>query len=74
MKSQIKLINFELNDWSNNLENFNNLQENIFDNGETEVLVNAKTFVDINKNIEDKKINLKYLEQDIKNKLLEKKK
>ena len=74
MKSQIKLINFKLNDWFNNLENFNNLQENIFDNGETEVLVNAKTFVDINKNIEDNKINLKYLEQDIKNKLLEKKK
>ena len=72
--SQTKLFNLKLYDLSNNLENFNNLQEVIFDNGETKVLVNAKTFVDINKNIEDIKINLKYLEQDIKNKLLEKKK
>ena len=74
LESQTKLFNLKLYDLSNNLENFNNLQEVIFDNGETKVLVNAKTFVDINKNIEDIKINLKYLEQDIKNKLLEKKK
>ena len=73
LESQTKLFNLKLYDLSNNLENFNNLQEVIFDNGETKVLVNAKTFVDINKNIEDIKINLKYLEQDIKNKLLEKK-
>ena len=74
LESQTKLFNLKLYDLSNNLENFNNLQEVIFDNRETKVLVNAKTFVDINKNIEDIKINLKYLEQDIKNKLLEKKK
>ena len=74
LESQTKLFNLKLYDLSNKLENFNNLQEVIFDNGETKVLVNAKTFVDINKNIEDIKINLKYLEQDIKNKLLEKKK
>ena len=74
LESQTKLFNLKLYDLSNNLENFNNLQEVTFDNGETKVLVNAKTFVDINKNIEDIKINLKYLEQDIKNKLLEKKK
>ena len=74
LESQTKLFNLKLYDLSNNLENFNNLQEVIFDNAETKVLVNAKTFVDINKNIEDIKINLKYLEQDIKNKLLEKKK
>ena len=74
LESQTKLFNLKLYDLSNNLENFNNLQEVIFDNGETKVLVNAKMFVDINKNIEDIKINLKYLEQDIKNKLLEKKK
>ena len=79
LESQTKLINLKLNDLSNNLENFDmqstfgNLQEIIFDNGETEIVVNAKLFLDINKSIEDIKINLKYLEQDIKNKFLEKK-
>ena len=53
---------------------FGNLQEIIFDNGETQIVVNAKLFLDINKSIDVIKINLKYLEQDIKNKLLEKKK
>ena len=78
LESQTKLINLKLNDLSNNLENFDmqstfgNLQEIIFDTGETQIVVNAKLFLDINKSIED--INLKYLEQDIKNKLLEKKK
>ena len=51
-----------------------NLQEIIIDNGETQIVVNAKLFLDINKSIEDIKINIKYLEQDIKNKFLEKKK
>ena len=80
LKSQTKLINLKLNDLSNTLENFDmqstfgNLQEIIFDNGETQIVVNAKLFLDINKSIEDIKINLKYLEQDIKNKFLEKKK
>ena len=80
LESQTKLINLKLNDLSNNLENFDmqstfgNLQKIIFDNGETKVVVNAKLFLEINKNIEDLKINLKYLEQDVKNKFLEKKK
>ena len=43
-------------------------------NDETQIVVNAKLFLDINKSIEDIKININYLEQDIKNKLLEKKK
>ena len=48
--------------------------------GETKVVVNAKLFLDINKDTAklasqiEIKINLKYLEQDIKNKLLEKEK
>ena len=80
LESQTKLINLKLNDLSNNLENFDmqstfgNLQEIEFDNGETQIIVNAKFFLDINKSIEVIKINLKYLEQDLKNKLLEKKK
>ena len=80
LESQTKLINLKLNDLSNTLENFDmqntfgNLQEIIFDNGETQIVVIAKLFLDINKSIEDIKINLKYLEQDIKNKFLEKKK
>ena len=80
LESQTKLINLKHNDLSNNLENFDiqstfgNLQELIFDNGETQIVVNAKLFLDINKSIEDIKINLKYLEQDVKNKFLEKKK
>ena len=80
LESQTKLINLKLNDLSNTLENFDmqntfgDLQEIIFDNGETQIVVNAKLFLDINKSIEDIKVNLKYLEQDIKNKFLEKKK
>ena len=57
-----------INGMSGKLENFENLQsvqEINFDDGETKVVVNAKLFLDINKNIEDLKINLKYLEQDI---------
>ena len=76
-------------DMSDKLENFKNLQntegtegalralrvqELNFDDGETKVVVNAKLFLDINKKLEDLKINLKYLEQDIKNKVFEKKK
>ena len=80
LESQTKLINLKLNDLSNTLENFDmqstfgNLQEIIFDNGETQIVFNAKFFLDINKSKEDIKLKLKYLEQDIKNKLLEKKK
>ena len=55
-------------------DNLQNVQEINFDDGETKVVVNAEFFLDINKNIEDLKINLKYLEQDVKNKFLEKKK
>ena len=80
LESQTKLINLKLNDLSNTLEKFDmqstfgNLQEIIFDNGETQIVVNAKLFLDINKSIEDIKIYLEYLEQDVKNKFLEKKK
>ena len=66
-----------INGMSGKLENFENLQsvqEINFNDGETKVVVNAMLFLDINRNIEDLKINLKYLEQDIKKKLLEKKK
>ena len=71
LESQTKLFNLKLNDITDNLQK---VQEIIFDNGETKVVVNAKLSLDIDKNIEDLKFNLKYLEQDIKNKLLEKKK
>ena len=91
LESQTKLINIKLNDMqstingmTDNLQNTERalrVQEINFDDGETKVVVNAKLFLDINKDtaklatqIEDLKINLKYLEQDIKNKLLEKKK
>ena len=76
-ESQTKLSNIKLINISDKLENFENLQsvqEIKFDDGETKVVVNAKLFLDINKNIEDLKINLKYLEQDVKNQFLEKKK
>ena len=77
LESQTKLFNIKLINVSDKIENFENLQsvqEINFDDGETKVVVNTKLFLDINKNIEDLKINLKYLEQDVKNKLLEKKK
>ena len=80
-ESQTKLINIKLNDlqstFGDKLKKFNNLQnieEIQFINDETQIVVNAKLFLDINKCIEDIKINLKYLEQDVKNKFLEKKK
>ena len=71
-ETQTKLIKLKLNDLSE--KNFKNGQQLTFDNGETKVLVNAKMFVDINKSIADMKINLKYLEQDVRNEFLEKKK
>ena len=84
LESQTKLINIKLNDMqstingmTDNLQNTEGalrVQEINFDDGETKVVVNAKLFLDINKNIEDLQINLKYLEQDVKNKFLEKKK
>ena len=84
LESQTKLINIKLNDMqstingmTDNLQNIEGalrVQEINFDDDETKVVVNAKLFLDINKNIEDLKINLKYLEQDVKNKFLEKKK
>ena len=83
-ESQTKLFNIKFIKISDKLENFENLQsvqEINFDDSETKVVVNAKLFLDINKDtaklakqIEDLKINLKYLEQDVKNKFLEKKK
>ena len=80
-ESQTKLINIKLKDlqstFGDKLKKFSNLQnieEIQFINDETQIVVNAKLFLDINKNIEDLRINLKYLEQDVKNKSLEKKK
>ena len=78
LESQTKLFNLKLNDMQSTIngmtDNLQSVQEINFDDGETKVVVNAKLFLDINKNIEDLKINLKYLEQDVKNKFLEKKK
>ena len=78
LESQTKLINLKLNDMQSTIngmtDNLQSVQEINFDDGETKVVVNAKLFLDINKSIEDIKINLKYLEQDVKNKFLEKKK
>ena len=86
-ESQTKIINLKLNDlqstFGDKLKKFNmqstsgnlqNIEEIQFINDETQIVVNAKLFLDINKSIEDIKINLKFLEQDIKNKFLEKKK
>ena len=86
-ESQTKLINIKLNDlqstFGDKLKKFNkqstsgnlqNIEEIQFINDETQIVVNAKLFLDINKSIEDIKIYLKYLEQDVKNKFLEKKK
>ena len=78
LESQTKLINIKLNDMQSTIngmtDNLQSVQEINFDDGETKVVVNAKLFLDINKNIEDLKFNLKYLEQDVKNKFLEKRK
>ena len=72
LESQTKLINIKLKDMRSTIngmtDNLQSVQEINFDDGETKVVVNAKFFLDINKNIEDMKINLKYLEQDVKNK------
>ena len=77
-ESQTKLFNTKLIDMQSTIngmtDNLQSVQEINFDDGETKVVVNAKLFLDINKNIEDLKINLKYIEQDVKNKFLEKKK
>ena len=77
-ESQTKLFKIKLNDMQSTIngmtDNLQSVQEINFDDGETKVVVNAKLFLDINKNTEDLKINLKYLEQDVKNKFLEKKK
>ena len=77
-ESQTKLFNIKLIDMQSTIngmtDNLQSVQEINFDDGETKVVVIAKLFLDINKNIEDLKINLKYLEQDVKNKFLEKKK
>ena len=51
LESQTKLINLKLNDMTDNLQN---VQEISFDDGETKVVVNAKLFLDINKNIDIK--------------------
>ena len=78
LESQTKLINLKLNDMQSTINDMTDILQNVqeinFVDGETKVVVNAKLFLDINKNKEDLKFNLKYLEQDVKNKFLEKKK
>ena len=70
-----KLEKFNTQSAFGNLQNTElQIEEIQFINDETQIVVNAKLFLDINKSIKDIKRNLKYLEQDIKNKLLEKKK
>ena len=70
-----KLRKFNTQSAFGNLQNTElQIEEIQFINDETQIVVNAKLFLDMNKSIEDIKINLKYLEQAIKNKLLEKKK
>ena len=60
LESQTKLINIKLNDMQSTIngmtDNPQSVQEINFDDGETKVVVNAKLFLDINKNIEDLKI------------------
>ena len=87
MESQTKLIIIKFIDISDKSEKLNNLQKTELRTegalrveediqlkyGETILIINAKLFLDTNKSIEDIKINLKYLEQDFKNKLVEKK-
>ena len=88
-ESETKIINIKLSDmqqsWLRMQSTFDDKLENIketnFNDGETKVVVNAKIFLDINKDaaklasqMEDIKRNLSYSEQDIKNRLLEKKK
>ena len=79
-ESQTKVINIKFNDVSHKLEKFNILQntelrvEEIQPKcGETNIIIIAKFFLDLNRSIEDIKMNLKYLEQDFKTKLFEKK-
>ena len=70
-----KLEKFNTQSAFGNLQNTElQIEEIQFINDETQIVVNAKLFLDINKSTEDIKIKLKYLGQDIKNKLLEKKK
>ena len=77
LEAQSKLSNLridKLEEYINESNDLDNLQEIQFRDGETHVLVNAKLFKDINKQLEDLKINQKYLEQESKNKLQEQRK
>ena len=77
MQSTISGMSDKLETYINEFKEQNTelcVEEIQFKNGEINIIINAKLFLDINKNIEDLKINLKYLEQDVKNKFLEKKK
>ena len=74
LESQTKLINIKLNDISDKLEKsdtqsasgkLKNVQEINFDDGETKVVVNAKLFLDINKDT----AKLASQIEDIKNKI-----
>ena len=46
------------------------VEENQLKYGETNIIITAKLFLDINKNIEDIKISLKYLERDIEKRVI----
>ena len=72
LESQIKLINIKLIDMRFGMsDKLENTQKINFVDSETKLVVNVKLFLDINKNIEDIKINMKCLEQDNKNKIFE---
>ena len=77
LEAQSKLLNvrmYNLEEYINENNDLDNLREIKFKDGETHILVNAKLFKDINKQLEDLKINQKYLEQESKNKLQEQRK
>ena len=72
-------MNIRLMDMSNNLEKHNSgnnsptdVEKIQFNHGGTKVVVIVKLFLNLNKNIEDIKINLKFSEQGTESKLLEK--
>ena len=73
LESHKKLSNISFNDIRTDLENLikeningKNLEEIKFKNGETEILINAKYFIDLSKQLEDLEINLRFVEQDYK--------
>ena len=69
MQSTISGMSDKLETYINEFKDQNTemrVEEIQFKNGETNIRINAKLFIDLNKSIEDLKINLKFLEQDVK--------